>query len=633
MLFNPRQLLMLSILSKILNNIAEKLKSRDGEFGAAVALYLAFSINKIASYNNIATQWNIPKGTITHIMRGESSIDFRQEYCEVKRPERSLEWTLEPHIAESSRFTKTTGGILPVLRFLCNELHTASTSNLVTVFLADSTKLSKILGINVVDVVNVDPPYFEQVIYSDRSELYWVILRRCLSPVLELLFKQGLKLKNWHWSFSSLPREREMVSYSKKDKRVGRGKKSIEKNSSIKRYENLLQEFIMEVNKVLKDDGTLVLWFTHPTDLAWRAIGKAFYNAGYIISKVWPIQTEYKLRFKRQWNLIAQEMSLIIVARKYSRKTLFEIGARNIKMGLLNNPEFIRVARSIVEEARNVAREASASPADTAALLFGSALSVATRFEIPGVKDFNLIYEPAVTIVVREFIEPLIGKITLETGPVKLNLRDSRNVVELVASAMLRNPAARSYITLWMLSRVDLDNGITRDVPLALSYDFAQTTAKLCGYDFEKLREMGLLGETIASEAEEMKGQKKGKAYYPYFFETLSAARAQVTWNKLSLLIPGKAIYLAYLALTESGAPAVRAKSIRNRLYTWSERETAEASALAIILLETARDIDLGYKPSKVGTLEKFFIESKESTALVAREIAIKTLLYLLPKI
>jgi len=49
--------------------------------------------------------------------------------------------------------------------------------------------------------------------------------------------------------------------------------------------------------------------------------------------------------------------------------------------------------------------------------------------------------------------------------------------------------------------------------------------------------------------------------------------------------------------------------------------------------LETARDIDLGYKSSKVGTLEKFLMESKESIASVAREIAIKTLLYLLPKI
>lgn len=618
MLFNPRQLLTVAKLSKLIAEIAEKLVSKNGEMGAAIALYLAFAVDKIVDYNTIATSWHINRAVIRNTLTG-LGLGFRQEYTEIKKPKRSLEWALEINVAETGKFTRTTGGILSVLRFLCSEFSDSKLNNKCLIYLGDATRLSEVLSVNSIDVINVDPPYFEQVIYSDRSELFWIILRRSLAPVLELLFKSGLKLSEWNWHMSTVPRRHEVVTYDRKDKNG--------------RFRRFFGDFINETYKVLKEDGILVLWFTHPTDIAWESVGEALYNANYVVSKVWPVQTEMKTRFKHQIHGVAQEMSLIIIARKYPRKKLFEISVKNPRRGLLHNIEFIKNVKNIVKDTRDIAKEVSANPADTTALLFGSALSVATKFEIPGVKDFNLIYESSVTAVVKEFVEPLIEKITLETGPVKLDKRDSVKVVELVTSAMLRNPATRSYVTLWMLSRVDLDTGIARGVPLALSYDFAQTTAKLCGYDFEKLKEMGLLGETIVSKEEETERQKKGKAYYTYFFEVLSAAEAQTTWNKLTFLIPGKAIYLAYLSLTESGAPSVRAKSIRNKLYTWSDREVAEAAALAIILLETTRDVDLGYKSSKTGALDRFLMESKDSATAVAREIAIKTLLYLLPRI
>jgi len=443
--------------------------------------------------------------------------------------------------------------------------------------------------------------------------------------VLEILFKPGFRLSGWSWTSSRLPREREVVSYSKKESKRGLG-------GGVERYRRLFKDFVMETWKVLKDDGVLVLWFTHPTDLAWRTIGEALYDAGYVVSKVWPVKTEMGTRYKKQVNVVAQEMSLVIVARKYARRRLVEVGLKNVRLSLLNNPEFLRAVDEVVENARSVAREAGASPADTAALLFGSALSVVTRFEVPGVRRFDVIYEPAITAIVRKFVEPLIEKIILESGPVKLDPEDSRKVVELVTTAMLRNPAARSYTTLWILSRVDLESGVARDTPLALSYDFAQTTAKLCGYDFDRLKEVGLLGENVVGFGEEEgEERKKGKAFYPLMFEVLSMAGAKAPWGRLSALIPGRAIYLAYLALTGSGGPSVRAKSIRDRVPGWSDREVAEAAAVGIILLETARDIDLGFKSVGKSTLERFIEEGGDAS--VVRELAIRTLTHLLPRL
>jgi len=128
-------------------------------------------------------------------------------------------------------------------------------------------------------------------------------------------------------------------------------------------------------------------------------------------------------------------------------------------------------------------------------------------------------------------------------------------------------------------------------------------------------------------------GRRKGKAYYPLLFEALSATGARTTWSNLSQLVPGRAIYLAYLALHETGAPTVRATSIRGKIATWTNEDVAEAASVAILLLETARDVDLGFKQAQSRGLSRFFQgASSGPEPTVARELAIRTLLNLLPR-
>jgi len=65
----------------------------------------------------------------------------------------------------------------------------------------------------------------------------------------------------------------------------------------------------------------------------------------------------------------------------------------------------------------------------------------------------------------------------------------------------------------------------------------------------------------------------------------------------------------------------------------WSDEDIAEAAAVAIILLETARDVDLGFRQAQVKGLDRFAQgSSRGPDAVVARELAIRTLLHLLPR-
>jgi hypothetical protein len=404
-----------------------------------------------------------------------------------------------------------------------------------------------------------------------------------------------------------VPREREVVTYDKKDRN--------------KRFENLFKQFVKETYKVLKDDGILVLWFTHPTDVAWRTVGRSLYEAGYVVTRVWPLKTEMKERYKRQVNVVAQETSLIIVARKGSRQRLAEVGV-DVRRSLLGNARFRSEVERAVEEARRVAKEAGASSADMMALILGTALAVATRFEIVGA-SFDELFDAAATLAAEAFVAPVIGK-ALAEGPVKLDAERAARVSSLVLGAMAGDAAARSYLALWLLSRVDLESGRARADILPLSYDFAQTVAKLLGYDLDKLREKGLVAERG------VKGE--GKGYVPQLFEAL-AGGAKVPWDALSQLAPGRAAYIAYLALRSSGAPSVRAASIKEKLFTerlstWTAESLAEAAALGIVLLETARASDLGLSGERGGGLDQFLAPSAEGGE---RQLAVLTLLNLIP--
>lgn len=603
MLFNPRQLLTIAKLSKFVAEIAEDLASKNGEFGAAVALYLALAVDKIADYNTIATKWQSTqlKTGIGNTFRGESTIDFRSEYCEIGNIEKTLMWALEPDIAESGSLTKTAGGVLPVLRFLSEEFRDGSVKGLVSVYMADATRLSSIFGLKSVDVINVDPPYFEQVIYSDRSEFFWAILRRSLAPVLELLFRQNLKLEGWTWTSPKVPREREVVAQNKED-REGR-------------FRRLFKEFIAETSKVLKDDGVLLLWFTHPTALAWQTVGEALYEGGYVDSKVWPLLTEMPTRYKKHVNVIAQEMSLVIVGRKYPRRKLLGISPENVRGSLIDNTLFKRTVEEEVDGVRKVIEEAEVSAADAAALMFGTALSVASRFELPIGAKFEDLYDATITAVISEFTQPLIRKVLTETGPVKLDEKLASTIVENVTKAMLWDPAARSYLTLWLLSRVDLSTAKVRDEHLGLSFDLVQTVGKLCGFDIENLKKYSLISE-------------KEKAYYPQLLEMLTLAGGKTPIDTLRQTSPGRAVELAYKSMSKSGDPAVRAKSIRDEVV-YDERELSRCAALAIVLLETARDQDLGFK-TQDGLLKYAPGLDEREKARIERELAIKTLAHLI---
>ncbi len=107
-----------------------------------------------------------------------------------------------------------------------------------------------------------------------------------------------------------------------------------------------------------------------------------------------------------------------------------------------------------------------------------TSLSVASRFEVPGLDGFDPLFDAAAVGVAGVLASTTIRRILEKTGPVKLDNGDALMVTELISRAMQRDPATRSYATLWIISRVDPEKGKYRRQPLPLSWEVARTIAR-----------------------------------------------------------------------------------------------------------------------------------------------------------
>lgn len=145
-----------------------------------------------------------------------------------------------------------------------------------------------------IDAVITDPPYFDNVMYSELSDFFYVWLR--------------LALKDRYPEFKSelTPKEEEIV------KAPGRGKDS-------KSYLEGMNRVFRECHRVLKDDGLLVFTFHHKDDEAWAIVLQALLDAGFYISATYPVRSEMKLSV----HILGQEAveyDAIIVCRKRTRE-------------------------------------------------------------------------------------------------------------------------------------------------------------------------------------------------------------------------------------------------------------------------------------------------------------------------
>ncbi|MFC7214301.1 DUF1156 domain-containing protein [Saliphagus sp. GCM10025334] len=118
-----------------------------------------------------------------------------------------------------------------------------------------------------VDFVITDPPYYDNVQYSELSDYFYVWLRECLHEEYEE-FQPEL-----------VPKAREIVA-----------------NNSANKDEEFFVESLANVfsegHRVLKPDGEMVFTYHHNENEAWSVILEALIRSGFTITGAYPVQSE-----------------------------------------------------------------------------------------------------------------------------------------------------------------------------------------------------------------------------------------------------------------------------------------------------------------------------------------------------
>ena len=127
-----------------------------------------------------------------------------------------------------------------------------------------------------VDLVVMDPPYYDNVMYAELSDFFYVWLKRTAGYVYPELFRRPLTDK-----------EHEAVANPAKF----RGEKG-PKELANQDYKERMAAIFAECRRVLKPDGIMTLMFTHKATGAWDALTKGLMEAGFVITASWPVNTE-----------------------------------------------------------------------------------------------------------------------------------------------------------------------------------------------------------------------------------------------------------------------------------------------------------------------------------------------------
>ncbi len=122
----------------------------------------------------------------------------------------------------------------------------------------------------------MDPPYYDNVMYAELSDFFYVWLKRTAGQMVPELFTRHLT-------------DKENEAVANPAKFAGqKGAKALAGRD----YQHRMAGIFAECRRVLKPNGIMTLMFTHKATGAWGALAKGLMEAGFIITASWPINTE-----------------------------------------------------------------------------------------------------------------------------------------------------------------------------------------------------------------------------------------------------------------------------------------------------------------------------------------------------
>ena len=279
-LFSPRQLLCHGTSVEIYREMlaADRAAGELNEIRKAAYGYLALSLDKLLNYNSRMSVW-MPTREVVANTFNRHDFAFCWSHAEMAPLIVGLgyDWAIE-------QTAKCIRELVALVRpeaankndDLFDDADAAEyTPPPITITCKPGDSLDHIED-GSIDVVVMDPPYYDNVMYAELSDFFYVWLKRTAGHIFPELFRRHLTDK-----------DNEAVANPAKFK----GQKGASALAG-RDYQERMASIFAECRRALKSDGVMTLMFTHKATSAWDALTKGLMEAGFAITASWPINTE-----------------------------------------------------------------------------------------------------------------------------------------------------------------------------------------------------------------------------------------------------------------------------------------------------------------------------------------------------
>ncbi len=294
--FNPRQLF--SIVTMV-NTLREVIKERQTAWTdderIAIQAYMSLVLGKVIDNNSLQSTWECTRQKVAHSFK-RHDFNMCWSFGEYDASRKLLPWSVEQVADAVAAIGKLMSG--------GGRLFGLKDRSQVRVETGPAQSMDRIDSGSIRSIC-VDPPYYDNVMYSECSNFFYVWMKRVLEHWAIGLFDTELTNS-----------EDEAVMNTSRFKSMGKKAKSL----ATADYENKMFACFKEMNRVLHSDGVLTVMFTHKQVQAWDTLGSSLMRAGFRIDASWPVHTESEASL-HQAKKNAAASTILLACRKREAST------------------------------------------------------------------------------------------------------------------------------------------------------------------------------------------------------------------------------------------------------------------------------------------------------------------------
>lgn len=350
-LFTHRQLVAMTTLSDLVEEVRTRVEAdalaagvplgdrlEEGGSGArayadAVATYLALGVSRTADYSNALCSWHSGRDTIRNLF-SRQAIPMVWDY------------------AEANPFSSSSGNFLGQVEWVAKavERAPATATGVATQISASQRDYSKL-------VISTDPPYYDNIGYSDLSDFFYVWLRRSLRGIHPKVVGTMLT-----------PKAEELVANPyRHDGKEGAARFFVEGFNSVfaRIRQGAAPSIPLTIYYAYKQqdaaaDGT--------TSTGWHTLLDGLISTGWEITATWPVRSELSNRMLSQGtNALASSIVLACRPRPENAESTTRRG-------------FVARLKSELPEALRTLMQGGIAPVDLAQAAIGPGISVFSRY-------------------------------------------------------------------------------------------------------------------------------------------------------------------------------------------------------------------------------------------------------------